>query len=402
VAPVQFFVSVAARVSNCYASSPALADAVPRTDLMLPAWLRRCFGLDRSVEMPAHMSVSTAERPVEIRIPQAMFSSVLRHVEDPSRGEEAGFIVCRHAKADSGPILIATDWVPIPEAHIVSRNEGYVVAWSAQFNAEVIDLADKAGSALVLVHSHGPTAGPRLSGEYKENAALLFPGVSRILAGRPSGSVVLGDRAASGQFWVDGKPVAKLAVLKVIGVPIKRWKPNDVTRKVPLPSRRRLDRQSRAIAADSDRRLLEAVVAVVGNSGGGSHCCQQLAHLGVGTIIPLDGQRVADTNLGRMIGSVPSDVDTSLKTDVMERMIHAIDPSMRVINVPREFPHPATIEAIEDGRRRGWVCGQLPGSRPTEHVLPPLPRSLRRCRHKHPDPRRRAGIRRRSSDCRDP
>jgi molybdopterin/thiamine biosynthesis adenylyltransferase len=88
-------------------------------------------------------------------------------------------------------------------------------------------------------------------------------------------------------------------------------------------------------------------VAVIGNSGGGSHLCQQLAFAGVGRIIPIDGQLVENVNRGRMIGSRAPDVDKAFKTEVMERLITEIDSSIVVDAVSELFPSRRSLEAMK-------------------------------------------------------
>jgi molybdopterin/thiamine biosynthesis adenylyltransferase len=285
-------------------------------------------------------------RPVEVRVPAVMFNDLRAHVEDRTLGEEAGFLLCCSARTADVETLVAREWVPVPQEEIVARDQDYVVSWTARFNSAMIARANESGAALVLVHSHGPTPHPGVAGGDLRNAKQLFPGISRLLPSRPSGTIVLGADVAAGQFWVDGHRAGELEVIKVVGAPTMRW---------PRPSghagvrfeRARLDRQTRAIGARSDEQLRNATVAVVGLSGGGSHCCQQLAHMGVGTVIVVDSQIVEDANRGRMVGSIQGDVDTTLKTDVMTRMIKAIDPAITVVPVPYAFPDPAALSALK-------------------------------------------------------
>jgi molybdopterin/thiamine biosynthesis adenylyltransferase len=48
-----------------------------------------------------------------------------------------------------------------------------------------------------------------------------------------------------------------------------------------------------------------------------------------------------------MIGSTPADVDRVPKTDVMERLIHAIDPEIVVERVKARFPEQPTLAALK-------------------------------------------------------
>ncbi len=95
-------------------------------------------------------------------------------------------------------------------------------------------------------------------------------------------------------------------------------------------------------------KLANAKVAIIGVSGGGSHVVQQLAHLGVGTLIPMDDQVVDATNLGRLVGATEADIDTTAKVDLALRVAKGIDSSIEVIRIRDRFPSRAAIDALKD------------------------------------------------------
>src|SRR6266508_2726874 len=281
---------------------------------------------------------------IELRVEASRFDSVRSHVEDVRDGEEAGFLLCGVANAGNRTVLLAREWLPIP-ARAKVRRSGFGLAWTSAFSAEVLARAQHLQAAVVLIHSHGRSPMPELSGPDRASAAKLFPAFSRILTGLPSGSVVVGADAASGVFWRDGSPLGTLTLLRLVGSPIRLWPPRaELTATRP---RRRLDRQTLAIGPRSSARLAECSVAVIGVCGGGSHVCQQLARQGFGRIVPVDDDVVEEVNLGRVVGSTPDDVDRTLKTTVMRRMINSIDPDIVVEEVPSRFPNQATLEAIK-------------------------------------------------------
>lgn len=282
---------------------------------------------------------------VELRIGQATLAAVRQHIEDATNGEEGAFLICGHARTGQLDLLLVRQWLPIPDSAVVSRDGEYGLEWNAEFSSEVLERAANLGGTLVLVHSHGGTSSPRLSDPDQNSAARLFPGVSRILR-LPAGSVVLGERAASGEFWRDGHAYAVLKRLRVVGSPIEFWLPTPDKSSRPEPKHRH-DRMIQAIGRRAEAQLAASSVAVVGLCGGGSHVCQQLAHMGVGRIVPIDHDVVKDVNLGRMVGSTAADVDTVLKTDVMLRLITSIDPGIRVHAVPNAFPAQATLTALK-------------------------------------------------------
>ena len=286
---------------------------------------------------------------IVVRVGEALFSAVRTHVEQFSEdSEEAGFLLCRMARAKTDTILVAQQFVPIPEeAKIPSSSSA--LAWSASFNAEMIAQADSTACSLVLVHSHGKTPRPEPSDDDRSHARRVMMSASRIVAGRVHGALVLGENATWGDFWLDGQPFGSFEQLEIQGVPLRRW-PRQAVR--PTPVRSRLDRQNRALGPDSDRRLGQARIAVVGCSGGGSHVCQQAGFAGVGTVVAIDNDVVDHTNRGRLIGSTTADVNATLKVDVMKRMLESIDREVHVVPIPHDFPHP---EALFEMKRADLV-----------------------------------------------
>lgn len=285
-----------------------------------------------------------APRDVDLRVPAVMFDEVRWHVEDFSEGEQAGFLICGWASSFSGGgVLLAREWVPIPRDEVRRDERGYMLAWSASFNTSVLDRADELGGSAVLVHSHGRSVRPRLSGPDLHNASCLFPAFTRLLPGRPSGTIVLGDRAASGVFWSEGGVVATLGTLRVVAAPLERWRPEP---QGAVVTRRRLDRQNRALGGTSDARLAEAAVGVIGLSGGGSHVCQQLGHQGVGHLVGIDDQLVEEVQLGRMVGAREADVDLVFKTAAMKRLVESIDHEIVFDEIRERFPAATARQAL--------------------------------------------------------
>ena len=92
-----------------------------------------------------------------------------------------------------------------------------------------------------------------------------------------------------------------------------------------------LDRQS-FLGESSHAVLAGLTVGLAGLGGGGSHEVQQLAHVGVGTFVVVDGDFITDTNLNRLVGGRFDDVAPKvLKVDIAERVIKGVNPNARVI-----------------------------------------------------------------------
>lgn len=92
----------------------------------------------------------------------------------------------------------------------------------------------------------------------------------------------------------------------------------------------RFDRQVRAFGAEGQSRLEGQRVGIVGVGGIGSQLVQALVHLGVHEYVLVDSDRVDRTNLNRLVGATPMDVENgTLKVDVASRLVASVDPSAR-------------------------------------------------------------------------
>ncbi len=92
---------------------------------------------------------------------------------------------------------------------------------------------------------------------------------------------------------------------------------------------RRLSRHLHLIGEEAQRRLMESTVAVVGVGGLGSHISLQLAMLGVGGLILVDGDKVEEDNLNRQILYTYDDIGRP-KAEVAARRLKAVAPELRV------------------------------------------------------------------------
>ncbi len=307
--------------------------------------LRGFWPFRRPAPTAAPDPAEVAPETIELRVGGVTWSAIQQHVEDTTRGEEGAFLFGGFARLGNTDSLLVREWRPIPASAIVKRSRRYGLEWTSAFSSEILAQAIRLNASVVLVHSHGRTDHPELSGPDKESARRLFPKFSRIL-GKPCGSIVIGSRSASGQFWKVGRRHVDLTQVRIVAAPITYWKPTPDATPEQAPKRRH-DRMRLAIGPKAEAQLAAASVAVVGLCGGGSHVCQQLAHMGVGRLIPIDGDVVKDVNLGRMIGSTESDVDKTLKADVMVRLIGSIDASTSVDPVRFNFPEIETINGLK-------------------------------------------------------
>lgn len=79
---------------------------------------------------------------------------------------------------------------------------------------------------------------------------------------------------------------------------------------------------------ENSEQLLGALkVGIIGLGGGGAHANQQFAHIGVGDMLGADHDIVEETNLNRLVGATPQDVqDKTLKATVADRVYRSLNP----------------------------------------------------------------------------
>ena len=91
-------------------------------------------------------------------------------------------------------------------------------------------------------------------------------------------------------------------------------------------------------------RLAASTVMVIGCGGVGSNCIEALARGGVGTLIVVDGDAVAPSNINRQAIAFTETVGRR-KVEVTEALVHAINPDARVISFDR-FVRAEDVDAL--------------------------------------------------------
>ncbi len=99
------------------------------------------------------------------------------------------------------------------------------------------------------------------------------------------------------------------------------------------------DRQIRAFGKDGQNVLNSMCIGIVGLGGTGSVVLQQLAHLGVRDFLLIDPDIIEDTNLNRVVGSVPSDVGKT-KVAIAASWAKRINPAIHI-----ETHHESVLKA---------------------------------------------------------
>ena len=286
---------------------------------------------------------------VELRIPYAEGRQLWDGIVNVDK-EVVAIALVGYARLRNKHLLLLNSVVPVPKSEYLRGYHSRGISWSAKFNVEAIDLAEKTQLGIFVIHSHGPDINFGLSSTDRQDGERLCLAFRTALQNVPHGTVVIGrNGAVDGLVWL---PRNKLP----LQISVARWV-SDSIRSVPSVTPRNRERSNgrmysrqKILLGERGQLLLStAKVGVIGLGGGGSHVVQQLALLGVGNLVLVDDDVVEEENRHRLIGSHPADAVKSIKkVEVMRRLVAETNPVVSVEVCAEYFPSEKTIEALKE------------------------------------------------------
>src|SRR5712671_1669948 len=214
-------------------------------------------------------------------------------------------------------IVVRESTHPQPEAY-KSRSSARVQL-KPEFVSEAVQRARKNKESVVFVHTH-PFALNHFSEIDDQGERELAPFLRGRIPEVPHAAMLLTPETSIARELGTSK------ALRVIGVGEKiAWGETAIGDQ----SAERFDRQIRAFGAAGQGVLKSLRVAIVGLGGTGSIVFQELIHLGVRDFILLDPDVVEESNLNRLVGSVPKDVGKA-KVEVATAWAKRIDRKIQI------------------------------------------------------------------------
>lgn len=117
----------------------------------------------------------------------------------------------------------------------------------------------------------------------------------------------------------------------------------------------RYSRQELLFGREGQKKINETSVGIVGLGGTGSHVVQGLAYLGVKDFLLIDGDRIEETNLNRLIGGCETDIEKQTpKVEIAERLIRCIQPGAEITKI---FDYLRSAEALKTLITRPYIFG---------------------------------------------
>lgn len=227
--------------------------------------------------------------------------------------ESAGIIL---AERLYGSVFLARRLLVVPDDGYLIRRVDQLRINPVVFNRLVREARDQ-GLSVFTIHTHPNTERPWFSYADDAGDARLIPSLFAQMPG-PHGSIVLAGatRLLAGRVWMEPgmpQPIGIRFVGSTLDlIPVESSPPGEDGW---------FDRQRLALGEHGHAILRDLHVAIVGLGGTGSVVLTQLAHLGVGCLTLLDGERVEASNVSRILGAMRRDSGTSWKVDVAARYV---------------------------------------------------------------------------------
>lgn len=262
-------------------------------------------------------------------------------LSDTSR-EQACFLVCRSARGDGETLLLVHEVLPLHEGELLIHAPDQLSVSPAAM-LRMARYAQRTESALCMVHTHPMSVG-QVGFSWADDIGneRTFDFLNRILPGRPNSCLVWdrGLQCVAGRVYT--APNAWYAISSVDIVGEDRWqrlrdrKINEV-----FSVAEEFDRQARVLGGEGQSFLGQLRIGVIGCGGIGSVVATLLGHSGIKDITLIDFDHVEASNLPRLLGASKMDaIDKVAKTEVIQRTLAEIDPTIRVhcIDKPVEDP----------------------------------------------------------------
>jgi molybdopterin-synthase adenylyltransferase len=284
---------------------------------------------------------------IQIRIPTHLAAGLKEAVKPVARRESVAFALVSHTNTDRGTVVLVRKIMSLPaDAYLATSAHG--AKWRGGSMLPILNEAISANLGIVLFHVHQPDGVVELSDDDRRSASELLPVFQNLIPGRPHGSAVFSrDDIAGLMLLPNADEIREQVSMRWVGK-VLRDVPNRVAGGQQDFDQEVYDRQMLLIGGKGQVLLKATTIGVVGLGGGGSHAVQQLAHLGAGKIIGVDGDRAAKSNRHRLIGMQWLDaVVRRFKTKIMARMVKRINRSVQFEGIPYPIPDRRAIDVLK-------------------------------------------------------
>lgn len=268
----------------------------------------------------------------ELRISEKDFTSLRSHILGSGGQEEAAILLAGVFYKDRELVFTVREVIPVANDQFQTKH-GLFLEIDPVLLSWVTKRCKNENLTFIMTHSHPfSDRAVGFSGIDDAGEESLVPRLRTRIPNKPFAFLVFGQKAVAGRYWsVDADHSEPINTIRVVGEHLQMipTSNSDVTPTYTPPSDI-YARQMLALGEDTQNRLHELHVGIVGLGGLGSQVFVQLAHLGVGHITVVDYDTLEASNRSRVIGSRPDDVGKTYKVDIMKRYAKESCPEVEV------------------------------------------------------------------------
>lgn len=269
---------------------------------------------------------------MKLRVSETSWSLLCEQLLARKDVESAGLLLGEATQTPAGTIIAVRESFALPEAAYRIRRRDQLSLDPVALNRLTRGARDRAWSVFTI-HTHPGATEPWFSAADDAGDARLMPSMRCQIPDTPHGSIVLVDDGTAIARAFDENAASEEIRLQIVGRTLTSASPT------VLPGEPWFARQELALGARGQGQLRGLRVGIVGLGGIGSLVSLQLAHLGVGELVLLDGDVVDASNLSRIAGATKEDVGRTRKVDVAARYAESVGLVQRVERHP-EFIEP--------------------------------------------------------------
>ena len=227
----------------------------------------------------------------------------------------------------------------------VAGQYGYRALSPTFIHRQIVQCRD-AGLAYLAVHNHKSDRTVAFSTIDLESHERGYPALLDIGRGVPVGALVYGRHAVAGDIWLPDRSRRALGTYRIIGQRVERLYSRPQAASKSLPEH---DRQVRMFGAAGQQILAESKIAVVGLGGVGSLVAEYLARLGVGHLVLIDPDGIESSNLSRVVGATPVDVESKqLKTQIAVRHARELLANGKIDGIAQDVVAHSVAQRLRD------------------------------------------------------
>lgn len=267
------------------------------------------------------------------------FSGVLHakvkdHLFPPDGLEAAAILICTRTPGSRLRLLVR-EVILVPHAACKCR-ERDAITWPGEYLEQAIDMAEPAGCAVVLIHSHpGGLFGFSVADD--ESDQWVISSLFQAFDAAHGSAVMTPDGVVRARFYDPDLRERPVDLVTVSGDDLRYWWADRATDGGP-------GNRPIAFTSGMTAELGRLSALVIGASGTGSITGEQLARLGFGRVQVVDFDRLEWKNLNRILNSSRADADANrLKVEVFAEAVNDYRGEGIAIPVPASI---TTREAV--------------------------------------------------------